>query len=122
MELRCNVPDVPRFWNDDSQFYVGDRVRVLFANHGKELVGPIMEIRAHSFVVYAMSETVVPYEEVVKIRLAADKEDLNTVPYFDEEEREFWRTHWHTRDGIKEKTPEDIAMLEEFEKTWRNKL
>jgi hypothetical protein len=57
--------------------------------------------------------------DIEKLRRAEPNETFDTVPYFDAEEKEFWRTHWYTRDGIKEKTPEDIKMLEEFFKKYK---
>ena len=35
-------------------------------------------------------------------------------PYFDEEEKEFWMTHYVSRRGIVERTPADIAAMRRF--------
>lgn len=119
MEIKCNVPIVPRFWNDDFQFYVYDRVRVLTGSHGHEYIGQIRRIYADRFVLGMDGEEItVRFSQIDKIRFAASDESFDNTPYFDEEEKEFWRTHWLTRDGLKEKTPEDIRMLEEFERKW----
>lgn len=115
--VTSNVP-VERFvtFNDDVKFYIGDKVRIQYPEWRGGVVGDITDIRENSLSVdigiFGTKE--VPFEKIWKMRRAETNEDFNTVPYYDAEEKEFWRTHWITKDGIKEKTEEDIKMLEEF--------
>ena len=111
------------FHNSTELFQVGDRVRVLHVGRCKEQIGEIKRIYLDRFVIFIggiiQEEFTWKFDEVFKIRHNPPNVDMNDEQYFDDEEREFWRTHWHTRDGIKEKTPEDIKMLEEFERKWK---
>lgn len=113
--MRSNVPQHKYLYYGNRMYHQGHNVRVLLKNKS-EYIGIIIEIGFESFTLfcdkYAPKE--IMFEDVEKFRIAESNETFDTVPHFDAEEKEFWRTHWYTKDGIKEKTPEDIKMLEEF--------
>lgn len=113
--LKTNVPEKPCLDTGNAKFFVGDRIRVVL-NSYSSYIGNISEIKANSIVLtFEMFDAKeIKLDEVYKLRRAEPGETFDAVPYYDEEEKEFWRTHWYTKDGIKEKTPGDIAMLEEF--------
>jgi len=126
--LRSNVPETPMFVSDDyHSFMIGDRVRVQFypkkekeyPYSGGGIIGKIAAIYYDSFLIKtSMTDRIVSFTEVFIIKKVDDKESFDNTPYINDEEREFWRTHWHTKEGIKEKTAEDLKMLEEFNKKW----
>lgn len=101
-------------------FHVGDRVRILYKEHKGGIIGIISDISYDS--VFVSNEVYkgreVSFDTIDKMRTVPQSENFETVPYYDKEEEEFWRTHWYTPEGIKEKTPEDIKMLEEYRKKW----
>ena len=108
----------------EANFTIGDRVRILTINKS-EYIGYVECINETLVILHV---TICPdwvelktvfMAEIYKMRRAEPWETFDVLPYFDAEEKEFWRTHWHTRDGIKEKTPEDIKMLEEFFEKWK---
>lgn len=54
------------------------------------------------------------------IKIVDEHETFDTVPNINDEEREFWRTHWFTRDGIKRKTRKELRILEKYDKEIKN--
>lgn len=127
MKLTTNIPANPELYltqNDGSmeKFSVGNTAAVLMVNHDWH-VGVITEIQADHFClrigrsitlifdVEAVS-LAVSLSDVKKIRKASI-EDLKKV-YFDEEEREFWMTHYMSRGRIVKRTPDDIAALRRY--------
>ena len=40
------------------------------------------------------------YENISHIRKAKEDESFNTVPYYNDEEKEFWTTHCYSKNGI----------------------
>ena len=124
MKLTTNVPARPELYltqDDDSleKFSVGDKVTVLMVNHNQR-VGMITEIQSDHFCIRIVDRDFMPIFDIETISLAevkkmrrASVKDL-TKPYFDEEEKEFWMTHYMSRDGIVERTPADIAALRRF--------
>ena len=117
--ITTNVPETLYLDTGHARFYKGDRIRVSMKNRNG-YIGEILEIKAESIVLFVPiykgddSTREIVLRDIDKLRRAEPNETFETVPYYDAEEKEFWRTHWYTRDGIKEKTPEDIKMLEEF--------
>lgn len=117
--IKTNMPREPILSVGEAMFRKGDRIRIMKKNMGG-YIGEIVEIKFDSVVLNVKlfpgdkSTEEVDLHQIEKIRRAEPGETFDTVPYFDAEEKEFWRTHWYTKDGIKEKTPEDIKMLEEF--------
>lgn len=119
MIFKTNMPSELYLDTGNTRFYKGDRLRIVLKNKNS-YIGELVEIKAESIVLFVPickgddSTRELMLEDIDKLRLAESNETFETVPYYDAEEKEFWRTHWYTRDGIKEKTPEDIAMLEKF--------
>lgn len=123
MTIKSNVPkpeEICVFTDDNTKFFIGDNVRIQYVDWKGGIIGKISDIFADSLVIYTsiMGERVVLFSEIQKIKKVALDETFDTVPFYDEEEAEFWRTHWVTREGIKEKTAEDIRMVEEFKKKY----
>ena len=119
--VESNVPQEKYVsFNGDIEFYIGDKVRIQYPEWRGGVVGKILDIFADSLTVDigVFGSRNVPFSKIWKMRRAEYNEDFNTVPYYDAEEKEFWRTHWITKDGIKEKTAEDIKMLEDFHKKY----
>lgn len=106
---------------DGKEYYVGDKVRILFQNWSGGVIGKIVEIHKDCIVLKLNGQDYqhTSITRIWKMRLAAENETFITVPYFNEEEQEFWRTHWITKKGIKEKTPEEIQMLEKKLEEWK---
>lgn len=123
MKLTTNVPARPELYltQDDGsleKFSVGDRVAVLMQNHNMR-TGVIIKIKSDYFCIRPVDRTSFQFDvesismsTVKKIRKASI-DDLSK-PYFDEEEKEFWMTHYMSRDGIVERTPADIAAMRRF--------
>ena len=129
MVLQSNVPEMPMFVSDDYHaFTIGDRVRIQFypteekqyPYSGGGMIGKITAIYHDSFLVKtSMNERYVKFTEVFIIKKVNDQENFENTPYINDEEREFWRTHWRTRNGIRKKSEEDISRLEEFCRKWQ---
>lgn len=124
MKLTTNIPANPELYltQDDGsleKFSVGNKVTVLMLNHNQR-IGAITDIQADHFCIRPVDRDFLPVfdietvslSDVKKMRKASIK-DLSK-PYFDEEEREFWMTHYISRDGIVERTPADIAALRRY--------
>lgn len=117
--FKTNMPSELYLDTGSAKFYKGNRLRVVMKNKNS-YIGELVEIKASSIVLFVPickgddSTKEIMLEDIEKLRRAEPNETFETVPYYDAEEKEFWRTHWYTRDGIKEKTSEDIAMLEKF--------
>lgn len=116
--IKTNVPQNAELYVDNGVFYIGNRIRVATKNRSG-YIGELFEIKHDTITLRLNFGSEKEYKElnissIEKLRRAEPNETFDTVPYFDAEEKEFWRTHWYTKDGIKEKTPEDIKMLEEF--------
>lgn len=90
-------------------FKLLDRVRVLFEKYSMGAIGAVVEINENEFLLMTDERAIVhiPYEKVMKLRQAACSENFATVPYYDEQEREFWKTHCITKDGIQKLTAFD---------------
>lgn len=124
MKLTTNIPANPELYltqNDGSmeKFSVGDKVTVLMLNHNQH-IGAIVEIQTDHFCIRPVDRNFTPIFDIEPVSLSdvkkmrkASIDDLDK-PYFDEEEREFWMTHYVSRDGIVERTPADIAALRRF--------
>lgn len=92
-------------------------------NNHNQYIGEILDIRYDEIdvdIIKIHELKSISLSDIFKIRMAKEDENLNNTPYFDDEEREFWKTHWVTKEGIKEKTSEDIKELEEFFKSQDN--
>lgn len=117
--ITSNIPREKYVIYNNENFYIGNEVRILYVNHNG-IIGWIYNIDADGVDIRnEIGIKYIPFSEIKKMRHTKENEDLDTVPYYDEEEKEFWRTHWCTKDGIKEKTEEDIKMLEEFFEKWK---
>lgn len=123
-KISTNVPANPELYltqNDGSveKFSIGDKVTVLMQSHNQR-VGMITEIQSDHFCIRIVDRDFMPIFDIETISLAEVKKmrrasiDDLTKPYFDEEEREFWMTHYMSRDGIVERTPANIAALRRF--------
>ena len=124
MKLTTNIPANPELYltqNDGSmkKFSVGDKVTILMLNHN-QYIGAIVEIQTDHFCIRPVDRHFTPIFDIEPVSLSdvkkmrkASIDDLDK-PYFDEEEREFWMTHYVSRDGIVERTPADIAALRRY--------
>lgn len=124
MKLTTNIPANPELYltQDDGsleKFSVGNKVTVLMLNRNQR-IGVITEIRADHFCIRPIDRHFTPIFDIETLSLSnvkkmrkASIDDLDK-PYFDEEEREFWMTHYVCRDGIVERTPEDIAAMRRY--------
>lgn len=94
-------------------FKICDRVRVLFEKYSRGAIGAIVNIGENEFLLMTDERAIVliPYEKVMKLRQAACSENFATVPYYDEQERKFWKTHSITKDGIQKLTAFDKKIL-----------
>lgn len=90
-------------------FKLFDRVRVLFEKYSGGAIGDIVKIDENEFLLMTTERTIVqiPYEKVLRLRKAVRAENFNNVPYYDEQEKEFWKTHHITKDGITKLTAFD---------------
>ena len=123
MKLTTNIPANPELYlmQDDGsleKFSVGDKVTILMHNHNMR-TGVISKIQSDYFCIRPVDRTSFQFDiesislsTVRKIRRASI-DDLSKS-YFDEEEREFWMTHYVSRDGIVERTPADIAAMRRY--------
>lgn len=124
MKLTTNVPANPELYltQDDGsseKFSIGNKVTVLMLNHNQR-IGVITEIQTDHFRIRPIDRHFIPIFDIETVSLSEVKKmrrtsikDLSNA-YFDEEEREFWMTHYMSRDGIVERTPADIAALRRF--------
>lgn len=124
MKLTTNIPANPELYltqNDGSmeKFSVGDKVTVLTLNHNRR-IGIITEIQVDHFCLRLVDRSFVPIFDIESISLSdvkkmkkASIDDLYK-PYFDEEEREFWMTHYVSRGRIVKRTPANIAALRRY--------
>lgn len=115
--VNSNIPQEKYVsFNDEVKFYIGDKVRIQYPEWRGGVVGEILDIFSDSLTVDVgiFGRKHVPFSKIWKMRRAEHNEDFDTVPYYDAEEKEFWRMHWITKDGIKMKTEEDVKMLEEL--------
>lgn len=123
-KVSTNIPANPELYltQDDGsleKFSIGDKAAVLMVNHNRR-IGIITEIQSDHFCIRPVDRNFLPVFDIEAISLsdvkkirAASIEDLSK-PYFDEEEREFWMTHYISRRGIVERTPEDIAAMRRY--------
>lgn len=124
MKLTTNIPAKPELYltQDDGsmeKFSVGDTAAVLMINHNRR-IGIITEIQVDHFCLRLVDRSFVPIFDIESISLSdvkkmkkASIDDLYK-PYFDEEEREFWMTHYVSRGRIVKRTPADIAALRRY--------
>lgn len=124
MKLTTNIPANPEMYltQDDGsmeKFSVGDTAAVLMINHNRR-IGIITEIQVDHFCLCLVDRSFVPIFDIESISLSdvkkikkASIDDLYK-PYFDEEEREFWMTHYVSRGRIVKRTPADIAALRRY--------
>lgn len=124
MKLTTNIPANPEMYltQDDGsmeKFSVGDTAAVLMINHNRR-IGIITEIQVDHFCLRLVDRSFVPIFDIESISLSdvkkmkkASIDDLYK-PYFDEEEREFWMTHYVSRGRIVKRTPADIAALRRY--------
>lgn len=111
--------------NNNEVYKIGDRVRVQFVAKkypqypysGGGIIGNIKQIYHDYFVV---NNRKVDFDDVFIIKTVDEHETFDTVPNINDEEREFWRTHWFTRDGIKRKTRKELRILEKYDKEIKN--
>lgn len=123
-KISTNVPANPELYltQDDGsleKFSVSDKVTILMHNHNMR-IGVITEIRADHFCIRPIDRHFTPIFDIETVSLSnvkkmrkASIDDLDK-PYFDDEEREFWMTHYVSRRGIVERTPADIAAMRRY--------
>lgn len=123
-KISTNIPAHPELYltQDDGsleKFSVGDKVTVLMLNHNQR-IGAITDIQADYFCIRPIDRHFTPIFDIEMVSLSnvkkmrkASIDDLDK-PYFDDEEREFWMTHYVSRDGIVERTPADIAAMRRY--------
>ena len=123
MKISTNIPANPELYltqdnGSSEKFSIGNKVTILMHNHNQR-IGVITDIQADHFCIRPVDRTSFQFDiesislsTVRKIRRASI-DDLSK-PYFDEEEREFWMTHYVSRDGIVERTPESIAAMRRY--------
>lgn len=112
MGFSTNVPSIKEqcVYSDNERYKIGDRVRVLMKSRSEEYIGKIISISCEAFYVqisYGFSDfenKQIFVSEVGKMRIAEPKESFNDSFFFDEEEKEFWRTHIIGKEGIRERT------------------
>lgn len=102
-------------------FQIGDKVRIQTGNEQIGFggyIGTIKDIGANHITLEIphFYDRILSLTEIRKIRMATKEDSFNIEPYFDEEEKLFWETHWYSHGQIVEKTPEDITWLKEFAK------
>ncbi len=124
MKITSNVQERPIFvTNTFHVFSVGNRVRVqLYPKKEKEypysgsgIIGKIKDIFHNGFIIEnSIIAKPIMFEDIFIIRNADENESFDNTPYINDEERAFWCTHWITKNGIKEKTAEDLEMLKNF--------
>ena len=124
MKLTTNIPAKPELYltQDDGsmeKFSVGDTAAVLMINHNRR-IGIITEIQVDHFCLRLVDRSFVPIFDIESISLSDVKKMKKALiddlykPYFDEEEREFWMTHYVSRGRIVKRTPADIAALRRY--------
>lgn len=112
MGFKTNVPSIKeqRVYSDTDEFKIGDRVRVLSKNKLSECIGKITSIDQECFYleirigIGAIERKQILVSEVGKMRIASPNENFNDSVFFDDEEKEFWRTHIISGKGIRERT------------------
>lgn len=123
-KISTNIPANPELYltQDDGsleKFSVGNKVTILMHNHNQR-IGVITDIQADHFCIRLIDKHFTPIFDIETVSLSdvkkmkkASIDDLDK-PYFDEEEREFWMTHYVSHDGIVERTPENIAAMRRY--------
>lgn len=110
-----NVPTKKHITFSGGNFFIGDYVRIQYKDWKGGVIGVIDDIYPDSLeITSGILVKKVLFSEIEKLKKVPRSENFNTVPYYDEEDKEFWRTHWITPEGIKEKTEEDLKILEEL--------
>lgn len=126
MEITTNKPTVEKIFVGSEEFIKGDRVRVQlvpieqpeYPFSGGGVIGQITAIHPDSFMV---NDRLIPFDCVLLMRKAETWENFNTVPYYNEEERDFWETHWITPNGI-EKKLSPMTKAQSIELDWDKAL
>ena len=126
MKLTTNIPANPELYltQDDGsmeKFSVGDKVTVLMLNHNQR-IGVIVEIQADHFCIRPIDRHFTPIFDIEPVSVSLlDVKKMKKAsiddwykPYFDEEEREFWMTHYVSCGRIVERTPADIAAMRRY--------
>lgn len=131
MKVMSNVPEVPMMVTDEYKtFNVGDYVRIQYypseenmkkgyLYSGGGIIGRVSQINHdRCYIANGYDDREITFDRIFIIKKVDLKENFENTPYINDEEREFWRTYWYTRDGIKRRTAEDSKMLEEFNKKY----
>lgn len=103
MDFFTNVPTPPKapyvLLNGDF-YHPKDKVRILLSNKDEYIV-EVKRITHEAFVVdKGYYELTIFFNTIDKIRMAKRNEDLNSEPFFDEEEMNYWMNHYYTKNGI----------------------
>ena len=122
MPVNSNIPKLDEkcvFFDNNTRFFVGDNVRIQYVDWKGEIIGEILDISSNNLTITSiLGPKRISFSKIRKMKKVPYDETFDTVPFYDEEDAEFWRTHWITKDGIKEKTAEDRRMLEKFKKKY----
>lgn len=103
---------------DISNFNIGDKVRILtnkkaeYAAHIVDMNSAYIELDIEDYNKNT-STKIVNVEDIAKIKKINDDQDLNSDFYFDDEEKEFWRTHIYSKDGIVDRHSIGMPYLDE---------
>ena len=108
--ITSNVPSKREMYvsNGNTKFYLCNSVRILLKNK-REYCGTILAIKSDALIMTYCSfdDKEIKFEDIEKIRLLGKGENLDNTSYFDDEEKEFWKTHIIDRNGIRERTKEE---------------
>lgn len=121
MEIKCNKTSIET--NDGVIFGIGARIRIQFEAKqpefpysGNGMIGIINSFNNDGIMLnnntYGL--TFVYFSRIFLMKHISDFENFENTPFYNDEEKKFWLTHWMTKDGIKKKTKEEIEMLENF--------
>lgn len=94
--IYSNVPSTKCLYAGRKLFIIGDYVRVLYVNGHGGIIGEIKDIRTDTVLI---EDHVLLFSEIYKMKEVSREETFDNTPYFDEEEKEFWNTHWITKYG-----------------------
>lgn len=95
--IYSNIPSTKCLYAGRKLFIIGDYVRVLYANGHGGIIGEIKDIRTETVLI---DDRVLWFSEIYKMKEVSREETFDNTPWFDEEEKEFWRTYKITKNGI----------------------
>ena len=99
-------------------FNVGDKVRILMSNKA-EYAAHIVSLTADSIELdiedYNKNTPTkfIEIKNISKIKKIPEDQDLNSEFYFDDDEKEFWRTHIYSKNGLVDRHSIGMPYLDE---------